>query len=117
MQYTYVRAKSILRKCKDEISSKEIEFNLLTDDRSYDLLKALGEYHSAIVEAAERYEPCMIARFLIKVSSCFNKFYHDCSILQAEPQLKTARLALVDITQKVIRDACSLLGIECPEEM
>lgn len=24
---------------------------------------------------------------------------------------------LVEITQKVIRDACSLLGIECPEEM
>lgn len=117
VQYTYVRAKSILRKCRDEILSKEIEFSLLTEDRSYDLLKAIGEYHSAIVEAAERYEPCMIARFLIKVSSCFNKFYHDCSILQAEPKLKAARLALVEITQKVIRDACSLLGIECPEEM
>lgn len=117
VQYTYVRAKSILRKCRGEILSNEIDFSLLTEDRSYDLLKAIGEYHSAIVEAAERYEPCIIARFLIKVSSCFNKFYHDCCILQAEPKLKTARLALVEITQKVIRDACSLLGIECPEEM
>lgn len=117
VQYTYVRAKSILRKCRDEILSNEIDFSLLTEDRSYDLLKAIGEYHSAIVEAAERNEPCIIARFLIKASGCFNKFYHDCSILQAEPKLKAARLALVEITQKVIRDACSLLGIECPEEM
>lgn len=28
-----------------------------------------------------------------------------------------ARLILVDITQKVIKDAMGLLGIECPEEM
>lgn len=117
VQYTYARAKSILRKCQDETPSKEINYNLLTDDRSYDLVKAIGEYHSAVVEAAKRYEPCIIARFLIKVSGCFNKFYHDCSILQAEPKLKTARLALVEITQKVIKDACSLLGMECPEEM
>lgn len=117
VQYTYARAKSILRKCEDEILINEIDFSLLTEDRSYDLLKAIAEYHSAIVKAAEHYEPCMIARFLIKVSSCFNRFYHDCSILQAESELRTARLALADITQKVIRDACSLLGIECPEEM
>lgn len=117
VQYTYARAKSILRKCKDEMLSKEIDYSLLTEERSYDLLKAIGEYPSAVVEAAGRYEPSIIARFLIKVSSCFNKFYHDCSILQAEPKLKTARLALVEITQKVIKDACSLLGMECPEEM
>ncbi len=117
VQYTYARAKSILRKCRDEMLPKEIDYRLLTEGRSYDLLKAIGEYHSAVALAAQHFEPCMIARFLIRVSSCFNKFYHDCSILQAEPKLKTARLALVEITQKVIKDACSLLGMECPEEM
>lgn len=117
VQYTYARAKSILRKCPQDKISGDINYSLLTEDSSYELVKALSEYRSAVTEAAERYEPCMIARFLIKVSSRFNKFYHDCSILQADPKVKKARLALVDLTQNVLRDACSLLGMECPEEM
>lgn len=117
VQYTYARAKSILRKCPHEEISGNIDFSLLTEDSSYELVKAVGGYRSAVTEAAERYEPCLIARFLIKVSSCFNKFYHDCPILQADPNIREARLALVDVTQNILRDACALLGMECPEEM
>ncbi|MDE5588634.1 MAG: arginine--tRNA ligase, partial [Acetatifactor sp.] len=115
--YTYARAISILRKGAQDAISGDIDYSILTEDSSYKLVKALSEYHSAVTEAAERYEPCVIARFLIKVSSRFNKFYHDCSILQADPKVKEARLALVDLTQNVLRDACGLLGMECPEEM
>ncbi len=117
VQYTYARAKSILRKGSDDIMPKSIDFKLLADDRSYELIKAIGGYEAAVLEAAERYEPCVVARFLIKTASCFNKFYHDCSILQAEEEVKRARLALVDMTQRVLRDGCGLLGMECPEEM
>lgn len=117
VQYTYARAKSILRKCPHEEITGDIDYSILTEDSSYELVKALSEYRSAVTEAAERYEPCVIARFLIKVSSRFNKFYHDCSILQADPKVREARLALVDLTQNVLRDACGLLGMECPEEM
>ncbi len=117
VQYTYARAKSILRKCRCEINFEHIDYSLLAEDRSYELIGAIGGYQAAVREAAERYEPCIIARFLIRVSSCFNKFYQDCSILQAEPKVKEARLALADVTQEVIRDACALLGMECPEEM
>ena len=117
VQYTYARAKSILRKCDCQITLQDVDFSLLTDDKSYELIKALGEYESAVSEAAKRYEPCIIARFLIRVSSCFNRFYHECSILQAGQSVKEARILLVHITQHVIQDACALLGIECPEEM
>lgn len=53
----------------------------------------------------------------ITMNRRFNKFYHDCSILQADPKVREARLALVDLTQNVLRDACGLLGMECPQEM
>lgn len=117
VQYTYARANSILRKCRHDKISRNVDFSLLTEDSSYELVKALSEYRSAVTEAAERYEPCLIARFLIKVSGCFNKFYQDHPILQADPEVKKARLALVDMTQNILRDACALLGMECPEEM
>lgn len=38
-------------------------------------------------------------------------------IMRAEEKEKQARLALVDVAQSVIKSACGLLGMDCPEEM
>ena len=58
-----------------------------------------------------------MARYVISLATAFNKFYQDCSILQAGDKEKMARLFLVDTVQKVLCEVCGLLGIECPEEM
>lgn len=89
----------------------------LTDDVSYALVKALTGYEAAVLQAAERYEPSVVARYIISVASAFNKFYHECPIINAPDEEKQARLTLVDAVQKVLKDACGLLGMECPEEM
>lgn len=117
VQYTYARAKSILKKNKSVIIPEIVDFSVLDDDISYMLIKALSGYEEAILKAAQRYEPSIIARYLISVASTFNKFYHECPILQADEKTKQVRLVLVDLTQSIIKDACSLLGMECPEEM
>lgn len=117
VQYTYARAKSILRKSNYNDSAAEIDCGVLTDDVTYALVKVISGYGDAVREAAERYEPSVIARYLISVATAFNKFYHECPILHAEQKQKAARLGLVDMVQKIIRDACGLLGMECPEEM
>lgn len=123
VQYTYARAKSILRKaCKTmnaEVFGEQIGkvSRLLTDDATYALVKVLGEYEASVYKAAQRYEPSVVARYAVSLATAFNKFYHDCPILQATEEIKQARLLLVDLTQKVLADACGLLGIECPEEM
>ena len=117
VQYTYARAKSILRKAGEEIKFDNINTNLLTDEASYSLLKVIANYPGVIKEAAERYEPSVIARFTISLATAFNKFYHNCRIINEEQEIKKARLLLVDITQKIIKDALELIGINCPEEM
>ena len=81
------------------------------------MIKTLAGYEDAIINAAEKYEPSIVARYVISLAVTFNKFYHDCSILQAGEKEKMARLFLVDLVQKVLREACGLLGMECPEEM
>ena len=70
-----------------------------------------------IKEAAEKYEPFMIARFAVSVAQHFNKFYHDCQINVENENVKMARLKVVDVTMRVIKSALDLLGIECPEQM
>lgn len=117
VQYTYARAKSILKKNKGEMILENIDFSVMVEDICYTLIKALSSYEEAITKAAQRYEPSIIARYLVAVATTFNKFYHECPILQADEKKKQARLVLVDLTQSIIKDACSLLGIACPEEM
>ena len=116
-QYTYARAKSVLRKFGKPVEAGEIDYTALTDDASYNLIKVLAGYEDAVMSAAEKYEPSIVARYVIALATAFNKFYHDCSILQAEDTEKMARLRLTDIVQKVLCEACGLLGMECPEEM
>ncbi len=117
VQYTYARAKSILRKGNINKVNRSIDVNLLTDEVSYELVKELSKYTEKIEEAALRYEPSVIARYVWGLATSFNKFYHECNILNAEKDRKEARLVLVFLTQKIIKEAMSLLGISCPEEM
>jgi len=126
VQYTYARAKSILRKsgfadgmayASAMAGACGINYKYLTDDAAYALVKTLSGYETAVQGAAERYEPSVVARYIISVASAFNKFYHECPILSAGEEEKQARLALVDAVQKVLKDACALLGMECPAEM
>ena len=65
----------------------------------------------------EKYEPSIIARYVIALATAFNKFYHERTILQADDKEKRARLLLTDLVQKILCEACGLLGMECPDEM
>ncbi len=116
-QYTYARAKSVLRKYGETVEADGIDYVALTDDVSYNLVKVLAGYEDAVMNAAEKNEPSIVARYVIGLATAFNKFYHDCSILQAEEKEKKARLVLTDFVQKILCEACGLLGMECPEEM
>ncbi len=118
VQYTCARAGSILRKYGKKADDIAIDYSALTDDVAFDLIKILNDYEKAINNAASRYEPSMIARFLISLCSSFNKFYQECKILKEENEAtKIARIHLVYTVQKVISDGCGLLGLNCPEEM
>lgn len=124
VQYTYARAKSILRKSRESSFAEEyarenveIEYNVLTSGADFELVKVLQGYAEAVARAAQRYEPSIVARFVLSVAAVFNRFYHECPILQAGEHKRRARLALTELTRRVILDGCGLLGMKCPEEM
>lgn len=143
VQYTYARAKSILRKAAGGLKKncnvddrgsecsgvsyaqlfsgqtigKEEFCAVMSEGTAYALLKTLMGYADAVEKAAQKYEPSVLARYVIEVATAFNRFYHECPILQASETVKTARLKLVQITCDVIADVCGLLGMKCPEEM
>ncbi len=117
VQYTYARCSSILRKLENYDKNAAIDYSLITDAESIDLLKEINRFPQVVVDASEKYEPSQIARFAVAVAQTFNKFYNVNRINIEDEKLKNARVALVKLTRKTIKDAMLLLGIECPEQM
>lgn len=117
VQYTYARCASILRKVDDFVPGEEIDYSLLTNQESMDLLKEISRFPKIVKDAADKYEPSVVARFSVDVAQAFNKFYNANRINVEEKDVRDARVTLVHLTKKTIKDALLLLGIECPEQM
>ncbi len=117
VQYTYARCSSILRTVSDFDFNSDIDYNLITDLDSIELLKELSRFPQVILTASEKYEPSSVARFAVDVAQAFNKFYNSNRINVEDIQLRNARVKLTSITRTVIKNALDLLGIECPEQM
>jgi len=117
VQYSYARAKSILRKADMDYS--DADYSLLTSDVEYEIIKHISKYTDAIISAAEKNEPFYINRYVTALAKEFNKFYNSTPILKSDvdEELKKARLALVDAVSKVIKSALGLLGIGTVEKM
>ncbi len=118
VQYTHARACSVLKKADfTAVIKNNIDYSVLTDSASVDVCKMLAAYTDKIAEAAERYEPSVIARYLVDLSQAFNKFYHDNIILTDDENVRSARLAVVDDVRIVIKSGLALLGINAPVQM
>lgn len=118
IQYAHARISSILRKgglCDTAWDDRTA--SLLTRDEEITLIKTLAILPDKILASAESYKPSILARYLIDVAREFNRFYHNCPVLNSEEDLKHGRLLLINATRQVIANGLVLLGIEAPEEM
>ncbi|RLK63684.1 arginine--tRNA ligase [Atopobacter sp. AH10] len=114
VQYTYARTQSILEKAKGlKIENETYE---LSDDYSWSVIKLLENYPNITKLAVEKYEPSIIAKYVINLAQAFNKYYANSKIL-VEDQALYARLRLVEATATVIKDGLGLLGVHAPKEM
>ncbi len=117
VQYTYARCSSILRNIDNIDTESAIDYSLITDADSIDLLKEINRFPQVVLDAADKYEPSQIARFAVAVAQSFNKFYNANRINIEDTAIKNARATLVKLTRKTIKEAMALLGIDCPEQM
>lgn len=116
VQYTHARACSVLRKVSFDPESK-IDYSLLTDDVSKDVVRLLSKFNETIILAHKNYEPHTVARYAVELAQNFNHFYHDNAILVEDEALKNARLALVHSTKTVLENALKLVCLKAPEQM
>jgi len=117
IQYTHARICAVKRKAQEQNDAPfEGAMALLPEER--ELIIQLSEFENVVKTSAEKYDPSEVANYVYNIARLYNKFYHECSILNAETEdLKRFRVGLSNQTGVVVKKAMSLLGIDVPERM
>ena len=117
IQYAHVRCNSILRKAGGlpDVEGSSFEYEL--NPAEIQLIDLLSRFPGEVQRAAAEYKPLTIATIAYDIAKAFASFYDACPVVQAEPQVREARLRLVAATKVTLANALALLGITAPEVM
>ncbi|MFC7204779.1 arginine--tRNA ligase [Haloferax namakaokahaiae] len=118
IQYVHARCCGIVNEADAAgIDASDVDPSVLDTQAERDLLRVIARFPAAIEVAADDLEPHAIATFAREFAEVFNKFYRECSVLDAEPEVGAARLALVKASRNTVANALSILGVEAPNSM
>ena len=117
VQYTHARCCSVVRMAETFDPAAPVDYSLITEQDAIELLKEINRFPDVVKDAADKYEPSIVARFAVDVAQAFNKFYNSTRINVDDAALKNARVMLTYLTKNTISEALNLLGIEAPEAM
>jgi len=113
IQYAHARACSILEKARPG----GFDPSVLKEKEEAALIKKMAMLPYVVEVASKDLKPHLIAGYARELAEAFNQFYRFVPVLNAEPELREARLALVDASRITLANALDLLGIAAPEEM
>ena len=114
-QYTYARTASILERA--EAVDAPTDIKVLTAEESA-LVKTLAAFPEKVLQALREYEPSVITRFILDLAAAFNRFYHECKILNCEDaEARKSRIALTRATNTVLGRALTLICMQKTEKI
>jgi arginyl-tRNA synthetase len=115
LQNAYVRIRSIFRKLDGDFA---VPTTLaLADPAEFTLAKKLLQFGETVPQTLEDFRPNLLANYLYELANTFHGFYEACPVLKSEGETRASRLALCELTARVLRDGLGLLGIRVPERM
>jgi arginyl-tRNA synthetase len=132
VQYGHARGASIFRNARAEMPDlpegtgflRDAPVEKLTDPGELSILKRIALYPRLIEAAATAHEPHRVAFYLYELASEFHAHWTRGKdlpylrfIIQNDPQITAARLALVQGIITVLASGLALLGVEAPDEM
>lgn len=110
LQYTYVRAYSILEKATGaNLAGVVIPGEILPEER--ELILKVAEWPGVVKTAVHALRPDYVAEFLDGLALVFNSYYEKAPVLKAEEPLRSFRLALVNAVKNVLAAGFYILGI------
>jgi arginyl-tRNA synthetase len=119
LQYAYARICSIF----DTAKERNIKFdeNSPTDclnlPQEINLIKLQRMFPKIIETAALKFEPQILSDYLYDIATAFHTFYHDCRIIGSPEPILSARYKLARVTQRILKNGLTILGVDAPERM
>ena len=117
MQYAFARILSIFRKenlDSTRFGDKPLQ---LPEPSERSLAVRLMQFPEAIAMVAAECMPNVLCAYLYELAGAFTTFYENCPVLKSDEPVRTSRLALCDLTARVIHTGLELLGIQTIEQM
>jgi len=118
LQYAQARIQSIFRRAEGEGAAARFDEHAVDHPAERALALQLLSLGSAVESVADTLQPHRLCTYLFDTAQAFTAFYEHCPVLRADtPEQRTNRLALCQLTARVLRLGLDLLGIESPERM
>lgn len=115
VQYAHARACSLIKNI--DVTNSDVDYSVLNDDASMEVIRQLSKFEATIQDAANKYEPSIITRYVTSLAQNFNTFYNANRISDQNPEVIAARMALVKAVKITIKNALHLITIEAPEQL
>ena len=122
VQYAHARICSVLEKWKaehggDPASLATADLAVLDAPTEFALMNRLAEYPEMLARAAEGMAPHDVAFYLRDLASAYHSYYAAVRFLDGSAAAMAARMALLQATAQVLRNALAVLGVSAPERM
>lgn len=119
LQYTHARLHSLLIKASEKglnWSQWPVVQTLHPLDKA--VMVQLYRFPAIVKEAGDAYSPALVANYLYLLVKTYNRMYQELSVINEEDAaVRTLRLAVSELTMKVLRNGLAMLGISAPERM
>lgn len=136
VQYAHARICSILRKASelqdaeaaeqgvitmDQLAEKlipaDVDLSPLTHEAELALMRKMDDFTDLVAQAARDRAAFRLTHYAQDLAALFHSFYTNCHIMNAEDDVKAARLALADSARIVLVLTLGLLGVSAPVKM
>lgn len=116
LQYQYTRASKVARE-GGAVDRTLLNTAVPTEETEIVLLKYLLNYGLTLESVTAECRPNYLCNYLYELAGHYSRFYEACPVLRSEEPVRSLRLALCDITARVLQDGLRILGIGAPEVM
>jgi arginyl-tRNA synthetase len=115
LQYSYVRTRSIFRKLGEPVAL-DGELTIAAEGEIH-LARMLTRFGEVLPSVLEDFRPNILANYLLDLAKAFHSFFEACPVLKSAGETRRSRLALCELTSRVLERGLGLLGIRVPEKM
>lgn len=118
LQYAYTRIRSIFRRADINFDCSTGNIALTTQQEK-DLALKLLQFGTTLEQLVLDGYPHILCNYLYELASSFMTFYEHCPILKQDvaEDTRSSRLAIAQLTAKIMAKGLDLLGIEVMEKM